>query len=196
MSEKTYTQEQVDKIRAELKAAKETAATLRSELTEAKATAAAAAKEAAGLKAQADGVPGLQEQVATLRAELESTRHTATAVQLMGDAGVKDPDVRDYMLHRYGRHKAEAGDKAQGFNDWWETQAAEPPAVLKPFLAQPDPAAPPPAPAPTPANTERGALPTPGTAPAYTPGSIARMSSEEFKRELPNLMQGLGALGG
>jgi hypothetical protein len=199
MSEKTYTEEQVDKIRAELKEAKDTAATLRSELTEAKAQAASASKEAAGLKAQADGVPGLQEQVATLRAELEATKHTATAVQLMGDAGVKDPDVRDYMLHRYGKHQAEAGEKAQGFDDWWKAQTAEPPAVLRPYLASGD--EPPAAPAtPAPRNTEAGVKPTPDPPPAYTPGSIANMPREEFRASMGKFVSeaqaGLRSLGG
>lgn len=198
--DKTYTAEQYQALADKLKAEKDRASSLQEQLTEAKAAAAAAAKDAGNLKAQADGVPALQEQIATLRADLERTRNEGAATAAMLEAGVNDGSVRDYMLHLHGKHRAEAGDKAQAFGDWFAAQAAAPPAVLAPFVKPADPAAPK---APQQPRTETGARPAPVPPSPYTPGSVASMQQADFKARRAELvaeankaMQGMALLGG
>lgn len=160
-------------------------AKLKTDLTEARAQAAAAAKEAAGWKAQAEQLPTLQQQIAQANERIAALGADRDAHLALVDAGVTDPSVRDYSLHLYGRHRAEAGDKAQPFGDWLAATKAAPPAILAPFLAPAAQAAPgaPPAPgtppAPPRANTEAGVKPSPSAPAPWSAGAIANLPPTE-----------------
>ena len=181
------------------------AGSLQEQLTEAKALAASSAKEAGQLKAQADGIPELQTQIQTLRADLDRTRTEGAAHTAMLESGVSDGSVRDYAMHLYSKARTEAGDKAPDFATWWGEQASAPNAVLKPFLApeqsSPDgggatetPTTPPAAATPPPPSApgpDAGAKQAPSTPAPYSPGRVASMSRDEFKAQRETLLKGL-----
>lgn len=179
------------------KAAEERATSLQSQLTEASATAASATKEAANLKAQVDGIPGLQEQLTSMKTELDTSKSNGSAHTAMLESGIKDGSVRDFTMHQYKAHKAEAGDKAQDFKTWWAGQLKTPSAILKPFLAGDagagdagaGDAGGAGAGAGGAAGTEKGVKQSPSTPSPWSPGAVTSMSKEDFKAQKAELLK-------
>ncbi len=185
------------------------ASSLQEQLTTVQTDLKTTARERDGFKAQAEGVPGLQEQVAALQSKLDTTGDQSAAHIAMLEAGVRDASVRDYLLFQYDRHRSEAGEKAQEWSGWWAKTVEEPPAVLATTLA--DGASAPvsaetaptavdgktPAPeaattAPPPVSGEQaGVRPTPTPPSPWSPGSIARMGRDEWAQQKDELLAGL-----
>lgn len=158
------------------------------------------AKDAKSWQRDAEIAAELRNERDALTAQLQDQRQTGDAHLAMVSAGVTDPEVRDYALHRYNQQQGTKEGKDWG--DWWTGQQETPGAVLRPFLAPevtPAPAAAPPAPAEAPQSaaapstpaapqTNAGARPTPPAAQAYTPGSIASLPREARKAALAAAM--------
>ena len=139
----------------------------------------------------AEIVSELRAERDTLQAKVGQQAATNQAHMDMLQAGVTDPEVRDYAWHRFGQQ----GEDGKPWDKWWSKQQTEPSAVLKPFLA-PEQSAPPvetapqvePA-APSAPMSNNGAKPTPPAPQAYTPGSIASLPREARKQALSEALQ-------
>ena len=195
--ETTIPKPRFDAVLARAKEAEAALAALQSQHQELEASAKAwerKAEMAAELRTERDA----------LTAQLQDQRQTGEAHLAMVSAGVTDPEVRDYALHRY--HQQAGTEGAQEWGDWWSAQQEAPSAVLRPYLsgdaaapAAPAqvaaPAAAPAAPVEAPQSAaapaappapaaNAGAVPTPAAAQAYTPGSIASLPREARKAAL------------
>jgi len=192
MDEETIPKARLDAEIAKRKAAEEQIGALQAQLTEAQATAASAAKEAEQAKSHIERASKLEADLESLRGELDKTRAQGQAHAAMLEAGVTDASVRDYMLHV---HSQQPEGEAKEWGDWWESQIKEPPGVLRPYVRTgegEDRAAggpPPPAPpAPGSGSGNRGAAPPPKPPSEIAPGSVAKMSREEFAARKADLI--------
>ena len=194
------------RLEAEIEKRKALEAQVDQLLTDARTATAAAKEAAAKLKtadATAESLTRLQAEHASLRASSEAaTAKSAAHVAMLG-AGVTDESVRDYMLHRYDTARGAAGEKGLEWAKWWAAQLAEPPTVLRSALPAAAPAAPPPPPAggkppAAPGSEQRGVTPPPTPPSPWSPGSIASMSSADWKAQKAEILKGarLGVVGG
>jgi len=162
-----------------------------------------ATKERDQFAAQVEGIGDLRSELETARGEIATTSSTSAAHIAMLEAGVRSQSVREFMLYQHNQHKAAEGDKAKQWGDWWTGQLEAPPEVLQAHLAgTPTPAAEQPAQAAAPAAQQQparpqpaannGAQPAPPPAQRYAPGSIASMSTAEFKANRDQILADLG----
>jgi len=151
--------------------------------------------ELAGLQAKAEKGAELAAQLAAVQQQAEQTSARHSSVVSLLQAGVTDESVRGYLLHQFEQQGAAEG--GQEWGAWWEVQRADPSAVLRPFLRDPErhtEAPPTPAAVDTPpspaehaaapaAHTPAPVAPVPvangGARPAPTPG---RWSGADFAR--------------
>jgi len=92
--------------------------------------------ELAGLQARAEKGAELAAQLAAVQQQAEQTSARHSSVVSLLQAGVTDESVRGYLLHQFEQQGAAEG--GQEWGAWWEAQRADPSAVLRPFLHDPE----------------------------------------------------------
>lgn len=130
----------------------------------------AAKQSATAWEAQGKLAAQLQQDLTAARSEAAGITAVSAAQIDMVMAGVRDPTVRDYLLHTYGAAVDAADDKPPAWADWWGAQRQAPSVLLAPFLAPAAPAGAPGVPAVSPAAppTAPGAPPPISTGPSNT----------------------------
>jgi len=192
---KTYTEAQVQElIQTRTSELRDSRNALTAELNELRPTAAAWEQKATSFQAELATATEATAQLADLQARHAAAETSWGQERVLLGAGINDPDATNTLRNHYSR----ATDPGE-FSEWFEREGRQIPIIAS-FLAphvvaatspqSVDPT--PPAPtSPQMPQANAGRKPAPPAAQPYTPGSIASMDIEEFRRNRDSLLNGL-----
>ena len=192
---KTYTEAQVQElIQTRTSELRDSRNALTAELAELRPTASAWEQKAGAFQAELETLSEVRSQLDGLQSKHAEAEARWGQDRVLLGAGIKDADVSDVLRSKFARAE-EPGE----FSDWFEREGRNTPLVAAflspqsstqadPHLADPVPLAPT---SPQMPQANAGRKPAPPAAQPYTPGSIASMSRDEFRRQKDSLLNGL-----
>jgi len=151
-----------------------------------------------------------QEAAETATKQLAEQELTWSMDRALLTDGIDDPDVREFLQHKFSSVAPQEGAEKPSFGDWFTEYTAASPAVLRPFLekSQAPPAATAAPPAAGPQGAVKGGAPNQQAAPkpagvaaggqqqqpgrplVLTPADIAKMSPDQFREVMPSILSG------